>query len=681
MEEKLKFDKQKSLFRLIAISVIAVIFVPVLYSGIYLSAFWDPYGNFINVPVAFVNLDKPVTKDGKQYNIGKDIENNLRTNTKIGWKFVSYDEAKKGVSGTSYYALVVIPEDFSAKIAESKGGKFIKPTIIYEANKGKNFVFAQVSERAAESIKSEISSNIQEEATKALASGLYDVKNSLKTATDGAVSLQSGTDKLLSGSKQLSSGLTTATNGSKQLENGLKDAASGEAQLSNGINSLIIGLNEFKNGLSQNTSSVNQLVTGAKSVSDGLSVVASQTQKADLPKSLTSAADGIHQINTTLGQVSSLLASNNQQSIEQAKAIITQLINNINNQGLESKLRTAATSSGTLSTSLNKLSAGAQQVSAGTSKLATTLADMQTKSLTGVNQLIDGANKLKTGSNSLLTGLNTAAQKTGELSTGLTALNTGSINLSTGLNSANDGALKLKDGLNNGYNTMNNSLKFSIEDVSKFTTNPLTLSDVSINAVKYYGEGLAPYFISLSLWLGALLTNIIISLTKLTKVVKYKFIKTYTGTFLAGSIIVMCQAIILSLLLINGLGLQTSNIGLFYIANMFIAVVFFSIMYGVSYAIGLVGTPILFVVFVLQLASSGGTFPIETAPKFFRLLSPYFPMTYSVEGLRMITSGINSSRFATISIILLVFMAIFYIGGFVINRTFKGLKRLKAEAD
>ena len=228
MNEENEVNKRKSLIRLIAISVIAVIFVPVLYSGIYLYAFWDPYGNFNNVPIAFVNLDKLVIKDGKEYNLGKNIEDNLKKNTKVGWRFVSYDEAKKGVSGTYYYALVVIPEDFSSKIAESKGGKFIKPTIIYEANKGKNFVFAQVSERAAESIKSEVAANIQEETTKILASSLYDVKTALKEASDGATKLQTGTEKLLNGSNQLASGLTTATNGSKQLQNGLNKQLQGK---------------------------------------------------------------------------------------------------------------------------------------------------------------------------------------------------------------------------------------------------------------------------------------------------------------------------------------------------------------------------------------------------------------------------------------------------------------------
>lgn len=681
MSEKNEKNKKKYLSRLIVIAIIAIIFVPLLYSGIYLYAFWDPYGRLNNVPIAFVNLDKLVIKDGKEYNLGKDIEENLKENTKMGWKFVSYDDAKKGVSGTEYYALIVIPEDFSETISESTSGKSIKPTILYEANKGKNFVFAQVSEKSAESIREEVASSIQEETTKALAGGLYDVKDSLLDASEGANELQSGIEKLSDGSKQLLLGLTTATDGSKQLYDGLKDAAYGEEQLSNGIDTLVSGLNEFKSGFTQNTESISKLATGSKSLSDGMSALASGTEKANLSQGLTTAADGISQIKSTLNQVSSILVSSSEQaSIDSAKTIINQLVESINNQKIEDTLRVSANNAGDLVGNLNKLSNSTKQISEGTSNLVNSLKTTQNTAVDGVDKLINGANTLKSGSNDILNGLNTATEKTGELSSGLGELNIGASNLSNGIDSINEGSLKLKDGLSNGYDTMDSTIKFDIEDISSFMANPLTLSDVSINPVKYYGEGLAPYFISLSLWVGAMLINIIVTLVNLLKVVQNKFLKTYTGTFLGGCVLTMLQAIILTFGLINGLRLTTPHNFLFYIENMFISVVFFSVMYGISYAFGLVGTGINFILLVLQLASSAGTFPIETAPMLNRIIYPLIPMTYTVEGLRMVISGINSERFIKISSILVLFMLAFYIGGYLFKRAFKGLRSIKTGA-
>ncbi|WP_394234798.1 YhgE/Pip family protein [Niallia oryzisoli] len=681
MDEEIK-PNQRSIKRLMIIAIIAILFVPLLYSGIYLSSFWDPYGHFDRVPVAFVNKDKAVVKNGNEFHLGKDIQENLKDNKSIGWHFVSYEEAQKGIEGTKYYALIVIPENFSKKIAESNYGKFEKPTIIYEANKGKNYVFAQVSERAAENIKAEVSSNIQKETTKALANNLYTIRDSLGEASTGAGKLQEGTSALANGSKQLSSGLDTAASGSDQLKEGLENAAGGQAQLSTGVGSLLGGLNQFKSGLTQSTGDITALSTGATSVSDGLAQMTSKLEEAKFSEVLGAAADSIGGITGAISQASTLLAtSNDPASIAQARGILEQLATNLTNQNLEGNLRNAATSTGDLVVNLQKLNEGAKQVADGTSTLTDTLTQTQEQASAGVDKLISGAEELQTGSNELLEGLQTAVVKTGELSSGLHTLHDGAIDLDDGMAAADQGALDLKEGLEDGYNEMNNSLTFTVEGISNFIKNPLVIEDQTINQVNTYGEGLAPYFISLSLWLGAMLMNLVLSLVKLSKAVKSKFWGSYIGTFIMGAILVMLQAVILTAVLVNGLEMEAVNTPLFYLGNMFISLVFFSIMYGMSFAAGLIATPIVFVLFILQLASSGGTFPIETSPEFFRAISPYFPMTYTVEALRMITSGINTSRMMTILMVLLGFLLFFTIGGYAVkwllNRKSSG--RLAAE--
>lgn len=674
MEEIKETDRKKALFRMICIVMVALLFVPLLYSGIYLSAFWDPYSRFDKVPVAFVNQDQPVVRDGKTYHLGQDIQDSIEDNKSIGWHFVSYDEAKRGIRGATYYALIVIPADFSKKIAEAKKGKLERPSIIYEGNKGKNYVFAQVSQRAAENIKEKITGTIQKEAVKALTKGLYDVKDSLKDASDGAHDLQTGTKKLAAGSSRLSAGIHDAANGSQKLQDGLEKAAAGQTKLSTGLNTLVDGLEQFKGGITQSASDISVLSEGAKTVSNRLQQLTTAIDQANLSQGLTASADSISQLKEALSQASSLLEkTNDPASIARAREIVAQLITTMNDQDLEKRLTTSASAADDLISILKRLKRGAEKVAEGTKALES--------AAQGVDQLLDGAKKLQSGSHDLQKGLNTAANKTAELTTGLTKLETGAKQLNAGIDSANQGAGKLQDGLKAGYEKMNDHLTFTVEGISNYVKNPLAIKDKTINKVKYYGEGLAPYFISLSLWLGAMLINLVLSLTKLTDVVKTKFLKTYFRTFISGSILVMIQAVILSLVLVFGMGIDTVNQPLFFLGNMFISVVFFTIMYGLTYAIGLIGTPIVFILFILQLASSGGTFPIETAPKFFRVLSPFFPMTYTVEGLRMITSGITASRLMTITTILAVFLLIFLIGGYILNRAFKGLRTIKAELD
>lgn len=779
MNIKNKKDNKKFIMTILAISIIAVMFVPMLYSSIYLGSIWNAYGRIDKVPVAFVNMDKLFTKDGKEYHIGKELENNLKDNNKVNWKLVDYEEAKKGLEGTDYYAVIEIPEDFSKKVANAQNGEFDNPEIIYMANKGKNFIFSQISEKVANSIKSEVSSNIQKEISKALVNSLYDVKVSIKDAGDGAGKLQDGTQKLLNGSNKLtngaqkaasgsiqlesglneaanastklqdgtqklfngssdlSKGLNLAAGGSKQLEAGLKSLVDGENQLVDGSTLLVNGLNDFKSGLTKTNNQIPLLVKGASDLNNNTILIEQGAQKLNnsLNTNLNSLADGVKETSDGINQASSILNAqldniNNsnlsQDDKDKLKAAILAVdkVNKSNiSANIEAPMRKLGDSAQPLVGSIIQLEEGTKQVSEGVSLLANGLSDNQSKAEAVLDQLINGAKGIQNGSSSILAGLNiiagktgelgygldklnsgsatlkdglqvvndgniklkeglnTAVIKTGELSDGLKQLSDGSTSLNSGLNDANDGVTKLSNGLNNGYGKISDNLKFNSEDMSKFVSEPVSLKNNTINDVKYYGEGFGPYFISLSLWIGIMLLNIIISIEKPLNIFKNKFVNSFIGRFVIGSGIVTLQALILSFVLIKWLGINPVNITSFYISNIFIAIVFFSVMYGVSHAIGVLGAPIMFIVLLLQLASSGGTFPIETAPVFYQAVGKIIPMTYSVNTLRMIISGINSSLLSHNIVILITFMIVSLIGGALIRLVIDKMKNKEEVID
>ena len=692
MDMNLKKTKEnkKSFIIALSIAIIAILLVPMLYSSIYLGSIWDVYSKLDRVPVAFVNLDKPVTKDGKEYAIGKEVENNLKDNKKFSWKFVSHEEAVKGVEGTDYYAIIEIPMDFSEKIANAQEGNVKNPEITYVANKGRNFIFSQISQKAADSIKTEVSSNIQKEISKALVDSLYDVKISIKDAGEGSSQLQTGTQKLLDGSKELSGGIKDAASGSQKLEDGLKQAADGEKQLVLGTDSLIEGLNQLKDGLTQKNKSVAELVTGAKGVYDGASTIkagASEGSKK-LSLGLNAAADGVKNVSDNINMADTLITAavadyketgtfsdKDLKNIMTAQAILDGIKNKDINKGIGNPLRDSANSMEPLVNKLGELEVGAKRVSEGTTALAKGMEATQNKATEATNQLIAGVSKLKDGNSEILSGLNTAAEKTGELSTGLDKLEKGALTFEEGLQSANDGAIKLRDGLNDGYAKIDEKLKTNSQDMSKFISEPVTLKDKPINDVKYYGQGLGPYFISMSLWLGAMFISTIFALLKSRDIFKSKFMNSFIGRLIAGSIMVAIQAIILSFVLVKVLEISPTSIAGFYITNIFISIAFFSFMYGVSYAIGIVGPPIMFIILLLQLSSSGGTFPIEALPEFYRIAAKVIPMTYAVNSLRMTISGVNSAVLNHNIIIMLIFVLGSLVGGFIIRSAINLIKK------
>ena len=101
--------------RFIRVCVIAIIVVPLLYSLLYLKAFWDPYSKLADMPVAVVNLDEGTQLDGETVKYGEGIVENLKNNDSVGWKFVSQEEADRGLEGDKYYAKFEISKDFSEK--------------------------------------------------------------------------------------------------------------------------------------------------------------------------------------------------------------------------------------------------------------------------------------------------------------------------------------------------------------------------------------------------------------------------------------------------------------------------------------------------------------------------------------------------------------------------------------
>lgn len=696
MKQNTAKSSKKNLTKILAVSIFTVGLIPMLYCVIYLGAFWDTYGKINNVPIAFVNLDNPVTKDGKLYDIGKKVEDNLRKDEKVKWSFVSSETGKKGLEGTDYYAMIIIPKDFSQKIAYSQEYKFIKPQIMYISNEGKNYVFSKISQKVADSIRLNVDVSIQSETSKAMVDTLYNVKSSLSEAGNAAKRLNNGVQKLENGSSALLSGAASGVSGTVKLQEGLKDAADGEKKVSEGADALINGLSQFKSSLTQKNDSLNQLVSGSNEVSNGIAALQAGASSANqkLSQGLNSGADGIKQISDYINKANSLVdaavedyktsGSFNKADITNiitAETILTGIKSKDVNKTIAEPMRNSANSLEPLVDNLSKLQTGSKEVSKGTTLLANGIADTQTKAAAGADKLLEGAMKLKDGSDKLLIGIDTAADKTGLLSTGLTKLETGISALHNGIQVLNDGTKKLSNGLYSGSTKISNNLKFTSKEMSDFISDPVELNDKSINVVKYYGDGFAPFFISLSLWIGGVFITLLLKSSKVRNIINETSPKNLLTKFSIGSFIAIIQSIFVSLGLLAILKLDTSHPFIFVLDNIFISLVFFSIMYGISQAKPIFAAPLMFFLFIFQLSASGGTFPIETAPKIYRVIWSFMPMNYSVGSLRMIISGINVNVLIRDLFTLFGFMVIFLALGFIINRLYNHIVTVKSKDD
>ena len=167
-------DVQRLSHNVIAIIVIiGMAVIPALYAWFNIAANWDPYGSTSGIKVAVVNQDTGyhmVEMGPVKLEVGQEIINNLRENEQIGWTFTDYNTAMSGVRAGEYYAAVVIPEDFSQKIASFLSDDIANPQIDYYVNEKKNAIAPKITDNGISVIQQQVNSTFISVATETIAS-------------------------------------------------------------------------------------------------------------------------------------------------------------------------------------------------------------------------------------------------------------------------------------------------------------------------------------------------------------------------------------------------------------------------------------------------------------------------------------------------------------------------------
>jgi len=701
-------------YKIIAV-VLAVIVIPLIYSFFYLDAFWDPYSKLDSLPVAVVNQDLGAIINGETRNIGNEITDNLKTDKNLKWVITSDADAKEGLENRRYYASIYIPSDFSKRISSVTDSEKLKGILVYNVNEKRNFLGSQVLSRVSLEFKDKISQNIQEEIVGSLLEQIEDIPSSLKELDDGLKKLNDGSETLYSKTGELLDGQQKFNDGVQALNNGLQSAAEGSASLKQGVDKLGAGVDLFHQSLAQGASKVSQLTQGSAEFSSGLQSV---------NNGLNSLNSGAGQLAQASGELSKNMASYNQNmqaftsgltkyidSVNQAteaQANIAKLIaqytaahpealNDTNMQAVLKTLQAAQTvpdqikaAGNALDTSGKELAAGASLISKGTEKLNSGMGSLTQN----IGMLSAGADKLNSSYSQIDSGIQTAAEsiktaseKAKELSDGTNALRTGAEALASGISKASsgskqlsenstklydgekklyDGIGELKDGISQASEGVSSSLlkaddKLNNTDgLKEYIAQPVELNENRVNEIPDYGTAFTPYFVSLSLWVGALLIFFTIYLDPEVKFRRLSSKSKGLMIFASYSFIGIAQALVLDIVIINALHLQVKNTGLFVLVSIVISLCFTSIMRFLLVQLRDVGKFLAILLLILQLTSCGGTFPMELVPDFFNVLNPFMPMTYSVNALKEVISGIDYG-YLTQNIVVLAAIALAFL--------------------
>lgn len=647
IKNKMLRAEWKHLFnnKLLLISMAVISFIPILYSGFFLGSIWDPYGQTKNLPVAFVNEDKGASLNGKSLNVGESVEKKLKDNHDLGWEFVSKQQADEGVNSGHFYAVVTIPSDFSQKAASITKSEPQQAVINFTTTPAKNYIGSLVSNQAAAKVKSSVSEQITQAYAKGilenldkLGIGLDTAANGASTLHDGLGRLQSGTQTYVGGVKQLAVNQQSLTGGLAQLSDGSRKLQAGLGQLSNNLPTES-QLSQLSDGMKQLQSGINQLNASVSNPSPAL--VAQQnkvkTDAQTLAETMLASRSDLLAAGGTLQTLGAQAAASGSDST----TISLPQISNISRALTKTQIISAQ-----METLREDLQALTQQLLAQQTQLQAGVSALNN----GVNQLTPNAITAFNGYNSVRFANNQLLAGSASLANGLSEAKSGSQKLANGASLLESRSGALIDGtsqLANGADTLANKLadasnRIKIQPTGATTqqqiANPVKSEVTEKGNVPNYGYALSPYVLSLSLFVGAIVLNVIYPIRK-TFSEQESVIRWWLSKASVAGVAAFMQATILMLVMVFFLGLTPEHpahfIGVIYLTS-------FAYMSIVSLLVIVLDNPgrfLAMILLVLQLGSSEGTFPIQTANGFFQAINPLVPMTYSIRALRQAISG------------------------------------------
>lgn len=531
-----------------------------------------------------------------------------------------------------------------------------------------------------------------------LASGADTLASGADQAASGASDLASGAATLAAGAQQLSSGAQQAASGANELAAGtaeLETQTSGlpdqAAQLDDGAQSLAAGAGQVADGTQQLADAVN----GAASTAETVATVAEQltTQGGELQTGASNVVTSLDDLATnwdTLTDDEKLaLVTQIQTGAQQVQTGFDDAATSL--EGIDLSSLDALQDPGAIVDQVNQLNDGAQQVATGAETLAGgtsqlrdasgTLVDGIAKVNSGAQQLADangqladGASALAGGTSTLASGANTLAGGTGELSDGADELADGAHQVSDGTGEAADGTSSLRDGLDqliDGSGELTSGLEDGVDQVPSYsdsesetladvTSNPVKLDTSRQNQVEKNADGMAPYFMSLALWVGGMAYFMMHEPLRKARGSGSILVDTLRA-FLPGAIMGLVQSTLMLLVVHFLVGVDYALVwpvvGLAFLAS----VTFVAMNQALVALLGAPGRFLALVMIVLQLSSAGATYPVQTTPPFYQAIHPWLPLSYSVEAFRALIAGSTINVSAAVGH-LLIWFAIALVG-------------------
>ena len=673
------------------IIIVGLIFLPSMYAWPNILSSWDPYGHTNNIKVAVTSEDTGATVDGKELNLGNSLVEGLKNNKNLDWQFVSNkEEAENGVRIGDYYASIVVPKNFSQDMTSVSRTEPQRATIEYTVNEKINAISPKITNSGASAIANNISKNFVETANGIIFEKLHEAgikfeENlpSIEKAKEEIFKLNDNFSTYESTLSELIGKVEYGYNILNNVQNTLPEidrVATNSIMIADKAGITINNIQGFNERL---LPIINSHLNVVEEVSKEANVIAKELQKkpdkTEEIKARQKALDSRLQASTERLQLVKNIFEyfnklSNERLFNNQLERVTTLSNDIMaikevNNSIYNKMDHYDEIADTVKEEFVNKSARINEVSSNmNSKLNVEVAPLISQVLSKAEVNIDKVSGIIAGAQGELPAVE---RKLSETEVKISNAYGKLLSLQAQMPSAKSKIQKLTDEIKKAEsgidkNQLFNFLKVDYKQQAEFFANPVKLQENKLYHIENYGSAMTPFYTVLSIWVGSLLMSSLLTTKVEDEENKYKPYQKYFGRGLLFVIISLFQTLIITLGDMYVLGTQVTSPYRFVLYALLISLLFSSIIYTIVCILGNVGKAVCIVLLVLQLGSSGGTFPIQMTSEFFQALYPKVPFTYSIGLLREAVGGVYIPAVERDIKILFIYLIVVLVGGAIL---------------
>lgn len=681
--------------------IIGLTVIPSLYAWFNILSNWDPYGESAttNLQVAVASSDQGIVIGNMELNVGDIIISRLKENTTIGWVFTdTAQEAIDGVYAGEYYAALVIDEEFSDDMISFLSGDIKNPVITYYENEKKNAIAPKITAKVKTTIEREVDHAFVSTVAEALLKGgeyfatldeegnitgqgiakLERLDSDLKgviTILDSYIALMDSTENISEAGATVSETAESITklagnmadNAQKSANNakqdiqkvkGKTDSKIGELNkklddvdsVVNDLNTKLAGIdNKDPEKVLEVVDKVNKLAsawgnkdnTGTISNAIYTSPIANELVKEKLEKA-DLAVNKLQEDSVLLGNY----AVEDINNFNNAKAVLVSDVAQVLTETRDVRSEYENVISPFEQKAIESASNSVAEVKKLLNYNATSI-DLVISSLESYSSLADQSK------DSLVKSRNEAVDMERQLAA-----------LISDIKSIGD---------NEAYQKFVNLLQTDPDLLSDFISSPVEISDEYIYPVENNGSMTAPFYIVLSIWVGALIMSTILktAVKDTTGMTNLKNWQCFFGRFFVTFVIGQIQTIITVMGAFLFVGIQCEHPFYFWLACAWTSLIYSLLLYSFAYSFGNIGEALSVILMVIQVAGAGGTFPIEVLPKVFQVLYKFMPFNYSMNAVRECIAGFYENTYRNCMLTLIIYGIVAIFVGVVLYYPFK----------